>query len=112
MCTAIIWLADLPACLSFLAVPFTATAGVVAAYNTWIILSCALAAWTTFILCYHVTRQIWASLVGGYLFGFSGYMLVQGAGHIHLIVLFPMPLAIYLSVLRYEGASAAGCTWR
>ncbi len=96
------WQTSLPG-LSLLALPVTATAGVVASYNTWIILSFALTAWTMYILCYHLTRQIWASLVGGYLFGFSGYMLAQGAGHIHLIVLFPLPLVIYLSVLRYEG---------
>lgn len=96
------WQTSLPG-LSLLAYPITATAGVVVAYNLWIILSFALTAWTTFILCYHLTRQYWASLIGGYLFGFSGYMLAQGTGHIHLIVLFPLPLVIYLTLLRREG---------
>ncbi|WIG60730.1 MAG: hypothetical protein OJF49_003478 [Ktedonobacterales bacterium] len=96
------WQTSIPG-LSLLALPLTTTAGVVVAYNSWIILSFALTAWTTFILCYHLTRQVWASLIGGYLFGFSGYMLAQGTAHIHLIVLFPVPLLIYLAVLRYQG---------
>ncbi|HEX8032934.1 MAG TPA: hypothetical protein VF510_03765 [Ktedonobacterales bacterium] len=104
------WQTSLPG-LSLLALPITATAGVVVAYNSWIILSFILAAWATFILCYHLTRQIWASLVGGYLFGFSGYMLAQGTAHIHLIVLFPIPIAIYLFVLRYHGRISRKLYW-
>ncbi len=96
------WQTSLPG-LSLLALPITATAGVIVAYNSWVILSFTLTAWTTFILCHHLTRQVWASLVGGYLFGFSGYMLAQATGHIHLIVLFPLPIIIYLAALRYEG---------
>ncbi len=101
------WQTSLPG-LSLLALPITATSGVVVAYNSWVILSFALTAWATFILCYHLTRQIWASLVGGYLFGFSGYMLAQATGHIHLIVLFPAPIALYLATLRYEGRISRG----
>ena len=35
----------------------------------------ALAAWTAFLLCRYLTRPLWPSLVGGYLFGFSSYVL-------------------------------------
>lgn len=96
------WEISIPA-IALLAWPVTVTAGVIAAFNTTVILSFTLTAWATFILCYHLTRQIWPSLVGGYLFGFSGFMIAQATGHLHLIVLFPIPLALYLAVLRYEG---------
>jgi hypothetical protein len=96
------WQVSIPG-LALAAWPVTATLGVVAAYNTIIILSFTLTAWATFFLCYHLTSQIWPSLIGGYLFGYCGYMLSQGTGHPHLIVLFPIPITIYLAILRYEG---------
>ena len=96
------WEISTPA-IALLAWPVTAAAGPIAAFNLTLILSFALTAWATFILCYHLTRQVWPALVGGYLFGFSGFMVAQATGHIHLIVLFPIPIALYLAVLRYEG---------
>jgi hypothetical protein len=96
------WQISTPA-LALLAWPVTATLGAVAAYNTIVILDFTLTAWTTFILCYHITRQVWPSLVGGYLFGYCAFMLSQGTGHSHLIALFPVPIIIYLAALRYEG---------
>jgi len=63
----------------------------------------ALAAWCAFILCRHVSDCFFPSLVGGYLFGFSPYMLGHLLGHLSLILIFPVPLAIYLVALRVEG---------
>ncbi len=61
----------------------------------------ALAAWTAFLLCRHVTRRLWPSLVGGYLFGFSSYMLGQEqGGHMQVTPVFLVPL-VALVVLRY-----------
>jgi hypothetical protein len=88
---------------SLLLWPVTATAGVVAAYNVLFILSFVLTAWCTFVLCRYLLRQFWASLIGGYLFGFSGYMVAQSADHIFLIFLFFLPLTIYLYLLRRDG---------
>ena len=96
------WEISIPV-IALLAWPVTMTAGPIAAFNLTIILAFTLTAWATFILCYHLTRQVWASLVGGYLFGFSGFMIAQATGHLHLIVLFPIPVVLYLAVLRYEG---------
>jgi hypothetical protein len=36
--------------------------------------------WTAYLLCRHVTRSSWASLAGGYLFGFSSYELGHCSG--------------------------------
>ena len=45
-----------------------------------------------YLLCRHLTRSTWASLVGGYLFGFSSYMLGQSQGHMHMTSVFLLPL--------------------
>ena len=60
----------------------------------------ALSAFTAYLLCRHLTRSTWASLVGGYLFGFSSYMLGQEQGHLHLTSVFLVPL-IALATIRY-----------
>jgi hypothetical protein len=60
----------------------------------------ALAAWTAFLLCRHLTRRLWPSLAGGYLFGFSSYMLGQEQGHMQVSSVFLVPLAA-LVVLRF-----------
>jgi len=56
------------------------------------------------LLLRHLTRRVWSSLVGGYLFGFSSYMLGQELGHLHATSVFLVPL-VALVVLRYvDGA--------
>jgi hypothetical protein len=80
--------------------PVTLLLGPLAAFDLAQTLMPALAAWTAFLLCRHVTRSVWPSLVGGYLFGFSPYMLGQLQGHLHLTAVFLVPLAA-LVVLRY-----------
>lgn len=89
--------------LALLVWPITATAGVVAAYNVLFLSAFVLTAWSTFILCRYVIQQFWAALVGGYLFGFSGYMIAQSTTHIFLIVLFFIPISVYLYLVRRDG---------
>ena len=55
----------------------TLLAGPIVAYNLAAVLMPALAAWTAYLLCRHVSGALWPSVVGGYVFGFSGYMLGQ-----------------------------------
>ena len=93
------WATAVPG-LALLFSPLTLTAGAVASYNVAAVLMPALAAWTAFLLCRYLTRQLWPSLVGGYLFGFSSYMLGQELGHLHVSSVFLIPL-VALVVLRY-----------
>ena len=55
--------------------PITLLFGPVASYNLLMLASPVLAAFFAFLLCRYITRHFAASLVGGYLFGFSAYML-------------------------------------
>jgi hypothetical protein len=83
---------------SLLLAPITATLGPVVAYNILSIASPALAAWTAFILCRYISRSYWPALLGGYIFGFSSYMLAQTlGGHLHMTLVFPVPLALYIA---------------
>src|SRR5439155_17240562 len=93
------WATSVPG-LALPLAPVTLLFGPVVAYDTAAVLLPALAAWTAFLLCRHVTRAILPSVVGGYLFGFSSYMLGQELGHLHMTSVFLVPL-VALAVLRF-----------
>jgi hypothetical protein len=95
------WTTTVPGA-SILAWPVTAWLGPVASYNVWMLLAPALAGWTAYLLCRHVTGAFWPSLMGGYLFGFSSYELAQMTAHLNLALIFPLPLAVLLVLLRVE----------
>ncbi len=93
--------------------PLTWIFGPVASYNTAAVLMPALSAWAAFLLCRHLTHAVWPSLVGGYIFGFSSYVLGHIAGELQLTAIFIVPL-IALVVLRYceGGLTARGLSLR
>ncbi len=96
------WTTTVPGA-SILAWPVTTWLGPVASYNVWMLVAPALAGWTAFILCRHVTGAFWPSIVGGYLFGFSSYELAQMTAHMNLSLIFPVPFAVLLVLLCLEG---------
>jgi hypothetical protein len=100
------WASSIPG-LALLAAPLTLLAGPTASYNVLAVLLPALAAWTAFVLCRHLTGSFWASLTGGYLFGFSSYMLGQTEGHMHMTSVCLVPL-VALVLLRYVEESLSG----
>ncbi|HVC87935.1 MAG TPA: hypothetical protein VNC40_10990 [Gaiellaceae bacterium] len=93
------WTTSVPG-LALLFTPVTLLAGPVTAFNVAAVLMPAAAAWTGFLLCRHLTGSTWPSLAGGYLFGFSSYMLGQQEGHLHLTSVFLIPL-VALSIVRF-----------
>jgi hypothetical protein len=106
----LVWATSVPG-LALLFSPVTLLAGPVAAYDVAGVLLPALAAWAAFLLCRYLTRSFWPSFVGGYVFGFSSYMLGQEQGHFHLSAVFVLPL-VALVALRYvrnemDGRAAA-----
>jgi hypothetical protein len=62
----------------------------------------ALAGWTCFLLCRQLTASFWTSLAGGYLFGFSSYILGQQEGHLNLTSVFLIPLVALAIVRRFQ----------
>jgi len=96
------WVAAVPLA-SFLAYPLTASIGPVASYNLLVLLCPALAAWSAFMLCRYISDSYWPSFIGGYVFGFSPYILHHIAiGHLNLLFVFPIPLAVYVVLLRLD----------
>src|SRR5208282_5469909 len=88
---------------SFVAYPLTASLGPVASYNLLVLLCPALAAWCAFLLCRYISNSYWPSVLGGYIFGFSPYILHHIAiGHLNLLFVFPIPLAVCVVLLRLD----------
>lgn len=80
------------------AVPVVFTMGPVFAYNLACVVAVALAGWCAFVLCRYLSGNYWAALTGGYVFGFSAYMLGQTAAHLDLTLTFPIPLFALLLI--------------
>jgi len=97
------WFTSIPG-PSLIVWPVTRLLGPVVAYNLWCMVAPATAAWGGFILCRYVARSFWSALLGGYLFGFSSYMVGQMFGHLDLVTIFPVPIAVLLVLLRLDKA--------
>jgi hypothetical protein len=91
----------------------TAIFGPDVGYNLAAMLAPALSAFTAYLLCRHVTRSFWPSLAGGYLFGFSAYVVSEELGHLHMTAVFLLPL-VSLVLGRYlEGElGTRALAWR
>lgn len=88
--------------LSVAAIPAVLGLGAVATYNVLCLLAVALAGWCAFLLCRYITDAYWPSLIGGYIFGFSAYMLGHALAHLNLLLVFPVPLFAWLVILRFR----------
>ena len=93
---------------AWLVIPIGRVCGETAAYNALCFLAIPLAAISAFLLCRRITGTFWPSLLGGYIFGFSPYMLGNLlAGHLHLMLAFPIPLAALTGLRRLDGEITA-----
>ena len=88
--------------------PVTAIAGPLFSYNLAMVLCPVLAAFFAFLLCRRLTGQFWASLVGGWLFGFSTYMFGQLMGHMQLTLVFLVPAIVHLVLRGLAGELSRG----
>lgn len=89
---------------SLLMWPVTALWGPVASYNLLALLACPLAGWAAFLLFRRITGRFWPSVIGGYVFGFSTYLLGHLAMHVNLELVFIPPLCAYLVLRRLDGS--------
>lgn len=96
----LVWTTSVPA-LALVFSPLTLLFGPVVSYNVAAVLLPALSAWTAYLLLRYIQLSIASSLVGGYLYGFSSYVLAhQLAGHLNLTGIFLTPL-VARAVLRH-----------
>jgi hypothetical protein len=96
------WVTTIPG-PSLLMWPVTEAFGPLVSLNLLLLLAPPLAAWAAFIVCRTVTGAFWPSLAGGYFFGFSTYLVNHQSGHINLVLVFPVALAVYLVVRHVKG---------
>jgi hypothetical protein len=83
--------------------PITAVFGPLVSFNVAMTAAPALAAWAAYLVCRRLTDRFWPSLVGGSLFGLSIYMAGE-IGLLNLVLIFPIPLLLYLVIRRVEGS--------
>jgi hypothetical protein len=85
--------------------PVTSKFGPVAALNVLSVVAPALNGWAAFLLCRRASGgRLWPAVAGGFLFGFSAYMVAELLGHVNLFLVFPVPLAAYLTVRALDGS--------
>ena len=84
--------------------PVTALAGPLVTYNTLALAAPALVAWTMYLLCRHITRDALASIIGGWAFGFSSYILGETLNHLNLALVAALPLIVLVVVRLIEGS--------
>jgi hypothetical protein len=92
---------------SLVMTPVTQIAGPLISYNVLSILIPAVNAWAAYLLCRTAGARYWPSVAGGYVFGFSTYVLGQSLGHPFISLVAMLPLAVYL-VLRHQLQSISG----
>lgn len=95
------WSTSIPS-LALIMAPITLLGGAILSFNLVAILSPVLAALSAFLLIYYLTKKYIASLLGGYIYGFSSYELGQLFGHPGLYATFIIPLLILLFILAFR----------
>jgi predicted GIY-YIG superfamily endonuclease len=96
------WTANMPLA-AWLVYPITRICGPIVAYNVLCLLTPAFAGWSAFVLCRYVAHKWWPALLGGLLFAFSPYVLSRMLGNMDLTLVWPIPLAAYVTLRRIDG---------
>jgi hypothetical protein len=97
------WTVSMPG-PSLLLAPITLTLGDVATWNAIMFSAPVLAASTAYALCRHLCGATLPAFVGGYVFGFSPYVLSQMQGAPQLALVGLLPLLVLLVVRHAEGS--------
>src|SRR3954471_42517 len=97
------WVTTLPG-PALLFEPITAAFGGLFTVNVLMILAPALAAWAAYLVCIRLTHKFWPAIVGGFLFGFSTYVNQHMRAQLNLVLIFFIPLAVYLVIRRVESS--------
>jgi len=100
------WSASVPG-LALVMSPVTLAFGPVVAYNVATLLSPVASAWAAFLLCRRLAGRVGPALVGGYVYGFSTYVLGHMQGHLNMSPAFVTPLVVLLLIRRLDGAVSA-----
>src|SRR5262249_32786831 len=97
------WTTSTPAGAVILS-PVTLGFSPITSFNLTLALGAPLSAWAAFLAARRLTRNFWAALIAGAVYGFSWYEVAEtGAGHPNLSVIMLLPLMLYLALLWRDG---------
>jgi hypothetical protein len=96
------WTANMPLA-AWLVYPITRIFGPIVSYNLLCLLAPAFAGWSAFVLCRYVVQEWRPAMLGGLLFAFSPYVLSRMLGNMDLTLVWPIPLAAYVTLRRIDG---------
>ncbi len=96
------WITCLPM-LGVLVAPLTKMLGPLATFNIVSLVALPMSAFAAYLLCTKFSKSFMAAVLGGLVFGFSPYMMAQLLSHMVLVLVFPIPLAVYFVVCRLDG---------
>ena len=96
------WTGSMPTA-SLLLWPVTWASNAAVSYNILCLIAPAFSAWAAFLLIRYLVRDILASFIGGYLFGFSSFELGQMLGQPSNSMNFIVPLLVLLVIQRVRG---------
>ena len=97
------WITSVPV-LALLAAPVTLLAGPLVSYNLLMLAAPPCAALACYALCRELCGRFWPALLGGFLFGFSPYLLAQAVSqHLNLVMVWPLPLLVLVAVRHCRG---------
>ena len=82
--------------------PFTALFGPLFSYNAISIASPALSAFTAYLLVAGWSSASCRRWREGFLFGFSSYEFGQLLGHLHLVMIFLIPVMVHVTLRRVD----------
>lgn len=102
-----LWATSVPT-LSLLAAPITLRFGAITSWNFLSLIVPLVNAVSAYVLLRYITKDRGASLVGGYLFGFSSYVLGQLLGHLNLAFVPLIPVFVLLALRRANGDIGRG----
>jgi len=87
--------------------PITRLWGPIVSYNLLHLIGPPLAGWSAFVLCRYFVGRFWPAWMGGLVFAFSPYMLTGMADEIFLLLVFPLPLAVWATLRHLKSELAA-----
>jgi hypothetical protein len=76
----------------FFAIPLLRIFSLQQTYNLILVATFVVGGVTAYLLCYRLTANHWASVVGGFVFAFSNYHFAQATGHMQVMSLEWIPL--------------------
>jgi hypothetical protein len=89
------------------ALPLVLLCGPLVAYNLHFLATYVLTGFTTYLLCYHLTRRHWASFLGGMAFAFCSFRSHQAVhGHLNLMLTYWLPLYVLFLIKLFGRPSA------